>query len=121
MEELAQSNVHLLIIPTILIPLTIIGVGISVVATFIAGLFGIKLKTEGPKRLLELLLKPKFIISALVMNGVIWGGIVAYQYVDNMPVFLRNIHKRNPATALEVAEYLSLRKVRYKLIPLARF
>ncbi len=100
MEELIPSNVHLLIIPTILIPLTILGVGISVVATFIAGLFGIKLKAEGPKQLLELLLKPRFLISAVVLNGIIWAGIWAYKYVDNMPVFITNIHKRNPAGSI---------------------
>ncbi len=108
MEELAQSNIHLLIIPTILIPLTIIGVGISVVATFVAGLFGIKLKSEGPKRLLELLLKPKFLLSALIFNGIIWGGIVAYQYVDDMPVFLTNIHKRNPGISSNLDNYTNV-------------
>ena len=64
-----------MIIPTVMIPLTLVSVGISVVASFIAGLFGIKLKMEGPKKLLEVLLKPKVLATAFMLNAIIMGGI----------------------------------------------
>lgn len=95
MEELAYSNYHLLIIPTVLIPLTMLSMGISVVATFIAGLFGVKLKAEGPKRLMELLLKPRILISAVILNITILGGIWSFKYVKNLPVFIFNINRTN--------------------------
>lgn len=103
MELLALSvnqpeNIHLLIIPTVLIPLTLVSMGISVAATFIAGLFGVSLKAEGPKRLLELILKPRLIIGALVLNSAIIGGTWFYRYIKNMPSFLYTIERKNAPT-----------------------
>ena len=73
------------IIPTIVIPFAFASFLFSAAAAFIASLFGIELKTEGPKRLLEVLLKPKVLGSALVMNFVIWGGYTGYSYLKNAP------------------------------------
>jgi outer membrane protein assembly factor BamB len=87
-----------LIIPTVLIPFTLISVGISVVATFIAGLFGIELKMEGPKQLLEVLLKPKFLISAVILNLIFLGGFQAYQYIKNLPSFEFTINRLHEVT-----------------------
>lgn len=84
------------VIPTVLLPLAMIGVGINVVATFVAGLFGIKLKSEGPKKILELLLKPKVIISAILLNLVIYGGYQGYLYFENMSSFIFTIENKNP-------------------------
>jgi outer membrane protein assembly factor BamB len=70
----------LAVIPTAIVPLTIIGVILSAIASFIAGLFGIELKWEGPKRLLEVFLKPRVIVSIIIMNLIIWGGIRGYEY-----------------------------------------
>ena len=95
MEELTYNNFHLLIIPTVLIPLTMVSMGISVVATFIAGLFGIKLKTEGPRRLMEILLKPKVLVSAAIFNITVFAGMWAYKYVSNLPKFMFNIERMN--------------------------
>ncbi|TNE95542.1 MAG: hypothetical protein EP326_14870, partial [Deltaproteobacteria bacterium] len=102
MEILAQLNsspegFETAIVPTILLPLAFLSTGISVVATFIAGLFGVKLKAEGPKKLLEVLLKPKVLISAAVLNAVIYGGMQGYQYVKNGPVpfFIQNFKNGN--------------------------
>jgi hypothetical protein len=96
MDELVNYHeIHALIVPTVLIPLTMISVVISVVATFIAGLFGIKLKAEGPKRMLELLLKPRIIITAVLLNGAFIGGVWLYQYIDNAPTFMFNINRIN--------------------------
>lgn len=88
LELLNSSPVeaHYSIIPTVLLPLAFLSTGISIAATFIAGLFGVKLKAEGPKKLLEVLLKPKILISALILNAIIYGGFIAYEYIKNGPV-----------------------------------
>jgi len=80
-------EIHPQIIPTVLIPLTAVGVAISALATFIAALFGIRLKAEGPKKLFEVLLKPRILISALLFNVFIFGGIKSYNYYKNLPSF----------------------------------
>lgn len=79
---LSRSFNFLAVIPTAIVPLTIIGVILSAVASFIAGLFGIELKWEGPKRLLEVFLKPRVIVSIVIMNLIIFGGIRAYEYLS---------------------------------------
>lgn len=71
------------IIPTVLIPLTALSVAISSLAVFIAGLFGIKLKADGPKKLLEVLLKPKILITAAVLNLALWGAYKGYEWARN--------------------------------------
>ena len=78
---------HPLIIPTVLIPLTALSVALSVAATFIAGLFGIQLKAEGPKKLLEVLLKPKILLSALALNLLVLFSVHAFRYVKTLPSF----------------------------------
>lgn len=99
MEELVlvnHINIQPLIIPTVLIPLTLLSMGLSVVATFVAGLFGVELKTEGPRRLLELLFKPRFLISALLLNSFFFVGVKAYQFLKTYPSFIYSIEKNNP-------------------------
>lgn len=83
--NLESIEYSLAIIPTVLIPLTMISVGISIVASFIAALFGVELKTEGPKRLLEVLLKPKVLLSALVFNLCVYGASKWYVYESTKP------------------------------------
>lgn len=85
----------LAVIPTAIVPLTIIGVILSAIASFVAGLFGIELKWEGPKRLLEVFLKPRVIVSILIMNFVIFGGIRAYEYLSTRARPLWYIEIRN--------------------------
>ena len=82
-----------LIIPTVMIPLTAITVALSMLASFIAGLFGLSLKTEGPRRLLEVLLKPKVLLSALILNLLVIGGMAAYNHIKNRPVMLWRIER----------------------------
>lgn len=90
-ELLASSNnqyeaYQMGIVPTILLPLAFLSTGISILATFIASLFGVELKAEGPKKLLEILLRPRILISALILNGLIYGGFHLYEYLKNGPV-----------------------------------
>ena len=87
------QTVQQLIIPTVMIPLTAITVALSMLASFIAGLFGLSLKTEGPKRLLEVLLKPRVLLSGLVLNLLVLGGIAVYKHVKNRPVMLWRIER----------------------------
>jgi outer membrane protein assembly factor BamB len=95
-----QTECVRLIIPTVMIPLTALSVALSIAASFIAGLFGITLRTEGPKRLLEVLLKPKILISGLILNLVIIGGIKGYEYVKNLPTFLWKIESTQAKIAV---------------------
>lgn len=90
-----QLNYTPLIIPTVLIPFTLVSVGISVVATFIAGLFGIELKAEGPKQLLEVLLRPKVIITAIIFNMIGLASFRGYLYLKNYPSFMYTINSKN--------------------------
>ncbi len=97
-----------LIVPTVLIPFTMLSVALSVVAAFIAGLFGIKLKTEGPKQLLELLLKPKVLFMALVVNILVYGGYKSYQYVNNLPSFEWVINNQHQAVSQTQSNYANV-------------
>lgn len=90
-----ESNVVEMIIPTVMIPLTLIGVGISVVATFIASLFGVELKAEGPKKFLELLIKPRILALALLFNAIGWGLYHGWLYWKNYPRLIVTINRAN--------------------------
>lgn len=89
----ALGSYQHLIIPTVMIPLTAVMVALSMLASFIAGLFGIRLKSEGPRRLLEVLLKPKVLLSALVLNVLVLGGIQTYTHFKNRPTMLWRIER----------------------------
>ena len=95
-----NSDLGLLIIPTVMIPLTAVSVLLTMIATFIAGLFGITLKAEGPKKLLEVLLKPKILVGALILNGLILGGVWGYEYYQNLPSFIFTIKNKQKQLAL---------------------
>ncbi|MGZ3768468.1 MAG: outer membrane protein assembly factor BamB family protein [Bdellovibrio sp.] len=75
----------LAIIPTVVLPFTVIGMILTSVATWIAAMFGVQLKAEGPKKLFEVLMKPKILLASLVLNLVIYGLIQSWQYVSNGP------------------------------------
>ncbi len=92
-----QGEVAVGIVPTVLLPLAFLSTGISVVATFIASLFGVKLKAEGPRKLLELLLRPKILISAMILNAVIYFGYSYFEHVKNgpVPIIIQNILNQN--------------------------
>lgn len=62
-------------------------VALSALATFVAALFGVQLKAEGPKKLLEVLLKPKVLMVAILSNLAIVGAIKIYTYTKNLPSF----------------------------------
>ncbi len=87
------------IIPTVLIPLTALTVALTSLAGIIAGWFGIKLHTEGPKQLLEVLLKTKVIVSAVILNLLIIAGIKGYRYYQNAPRFISTIEKQSEINA----------------------
>lgn len=98
MEPMAILNspeVQLAIVPTVVLPFTILGVLISVIATNVAAFFGYRLRAEGPRRLLELLLKPRVIISALSLNLLIYAGYEAFQFYNNYPAFMSTVRSQN--------------------------
>jgi outer membrane protein assembly factor BamB len=90
----------LAIIPTVLIPLTGLTVLLTSIASVIAGWFGIKLKTEGPKQLLEVLLKKKVLFGAIVLNLAIMGMYEGYLYTKHLPspLFVINYKSKKLAT-----------------------
>ncbi|MBY0515977.1 MAG: PQQ-binding-like beta-propeller repeat protein [Bacteriovoracaceae bacterium] len=94
-----SSEIVPMILPTVMIPLTLLSVGASVVASFIAALFGIQLKLEGPKKLLEVLLKPKVLASAFILNGLILGGVYAWRWWSNYPRLIQTIESQSQARA----------------------
>lgn len=88
-----------MILPTVMIPLTLVSVGFSVVATFIAGLFGIQLKLEGPRKLLEVLLNPKVLATAFVLNLLIFGGVYGWKWWVNYPRLISTIESESKVRA----------------------
>ncbi len=90
-HQVATRGISPGIIPTVLIPLTALTVGLSSLAGLIAGQFGVKLNTEGPKQLLEVLLKKRVIISMVLMNLVGFLIYRGYVYVKTMPSFLTTV------------------------------
>lgn len=87
------------IIPTVLIPFTLLSVILSSIASFIAALFGLHLNTEGPRRLLEALLKPRVLITGLLLNGAIFAGVRGWAYWRTLPRFEATITRENRALA----------------------
>lgn len=75
----------LAIVPTIVLPFALIGVLLSALATVVAGWFGIELKAEGPKKLLELLLNRRTLFWILLSNTLVWLGIYGYKNLQNLP------------------------------------
>jgi len=88
---MSDSNIYLALVPTILLPLTLVSVCVTTLATYVAGLFGIELKAEGPKKLLELLLKPRLLISAVVLNVLVVAAVKYVQYARYYPKSLSKI------------------------------
>lgn len=85
------------VIPTVLVPLTALTVLLSSIASIIAGWFGLKLKTDGPKQLLEVLLKRRVILAAIGFNILCYGVYYSYQYIKNYPRFLSTIERKQMA------------------------
>jgi len=81
---LSDESVKQAIIPTVVLPFALVSVVVTSIATSIAAFFGYQLKAEGPKRLLEVLLKPKILLSAVVLNFALYGVYHGYLY------FIRN-------------------------------
>lgn len=103
MEITAQLDeaTKLAIIPTVVLPFTILGMILTSVATWIAAFFGVELKAEGPKRLFEVLMKPKVLLLALLSNVLVFGGIKAGEYVMNSPYplwWVKLENSRNPSS-----------------------
>lgn len=95
----------LAIIPTVVLPFTIIGMILTSVATWIAAFFGVELKAEGPKRLFEVLMKPKVLLLALVSNLVVYGGIKGGRYLYEGPYPLWWVQVQNSSPQASSRDY----------------
>lgn len=99
-HELATASMQNGIIPMVLIPLTAVTVALTSLAGIIAGWFGIKLKTEGPKQFLEVLLKKRVLISMVLFNLLGLGIYKAYVYVKYLPSFMMTINRHSEVEKL---------------------
>lgn len=99
-HELATKGFIPGIIPTVFIPLTALTVALTSLASLVAGWFGIKLHTEGPRQFLEVLLKKRVLISMIVMNLLGWGIYKSYIYIDTLPSFIYTIEHHSNKNAL---------------------
>jgi outer membrane protein assembly factor BamB len=99
-HALAVKNFDSGIIPMVLIPLTAVTVVLTSLAGIIAGWFGIKLHTEGPKQFLEVLLKKRVLISMIIVNLVGIGCYKGYIYVKNLPRFITTINRHSDNEAV---------------------
>jgi outer membrane protein assembly factor BamB len=103
-HELATKGMTPGIIPMVLIPLTALTVALTSVAGIIAGWFGVKLHAEGPKQLLEVLLKKRVLVSMLLINLLGIGAYKAYGYVKNLPSFISTINRHSKNEAISSRE-----------------
>ncbi len=101
---LGTDQNYLSVIPTVLVPLTAVTVLLSSIASIIAGWFGVKLKTDGPKKLLELLLKKRIILSAIAFNVLCYACYYGYTYFKNYPSLMMTIEKNIAGTSTDVFE-----------------
>lgn len=103
-HEMATQGISPAIIPTVLIPLTALTVGITSLAGIIAGWFGVKLHTEGPKQFLEVLLKKRVLISMVILNLLGIGAYKSYVYINTLPSFLFTINRHSNSEAVSSAK-----------------
>ena len=96
------------IIPTFILPFTVLGMILTSLATWIAAFFGIHLKAEGPKRLFEVLMRPKVLIWALISNAIFYAGYAGYKYESNSsrPLWLIEAKNKNQAKSLSATNDL---------------
>ncbi|QDK44960.1 hypothetical protein DOM22_07180 [Bdellovibrio sp. ZAP7] len=110
MEITAQLDepTKLAIIPTVVLPFTILGMILTSLATWVAAFFGVELKAEGPKRLFEVLMKPKVIVLALLSNLVVYAGIKTFNYISNGPYPLWWVDIQNSSAPASEKNYSDL-------------
>lgn len=107
MEITAQFDeaTKLAIIPTFILPFTIVGMVLTGIATWIAAFFGIQLKAEGPKRLFEVLMKPKVLALALVSNVFFYGLYLGWGHISNGPYPLWWVKVKNSSLVASEKSY----------------
>jgi hypothetical protein len=93
-----QEPTRQAIIPTFILPFTVLGMILTSLATWIAAFFGVKLKAEGPKKLFELLMKPKVLIWSVLANALFYGLYVGTVYIYHGPRPLWLIQLRNQSS-----------------------
>jgi len=70
------------IVPTVVLPFVLISAMIGSLITAIAGWFGYRVHVEGPKHLLQILLRPRVLVGAIVLNLLIVGGVYTYRWAS---------------------------------------
>jgi outer membrane protein assembly factor BamB len=73
------------VVPTVAVPLATIMFLVNAIVSWVASLFGLRLKWEGPRDLLRMLLRPRVIAAAVLFNLVTVGLVYAWRHTRSMP------------------------------------
>ena len=73
------------VVPTVAVPLATIMFLLNALVSWIASLFGLSLNWQGPRDLLRALVRPRVIVTAILLNFVMAGGVYAWRQSKTMP------------------------------------
>ena len=73
------------VVPTVAVPLATIMFLLNAIVSWVASLFGLKLDWQGPRDLLRVLLRPRVVVAAVVLNLVTVGLVYAWRQSRTMP------------------------------------
>jgi outer membrane protein assembly factor BamB len=85
------------VVPTVAVPLATIMFLLNAIVSWVASLFGLKLDWQGPRDLLRVLLRPRVIVAAVVLNLVTVGLVYAWRQSRTMPSPLVEVEWMNDA------------------------
>jgi outer membrane protein assembly factor BamB len=107
---LSDESFRHAIIPTVVLPIAVLGMVLKSIATWVAAFFGYKLKSEGPRRLVELLLKPRVIVASVLLNACFYAGVIGYKKLQNSSWPILVIELRNKNVKESVFDYRPMSK-----------
>jgi outer membrane protein assembly factor BamB len=73
------------VVPTVAVPLATIMFLLNAIVSWVASLFGLKLNWQGPRDLLRVLLRPRVVIAAVLLNLITVGLVYTWRQVRTMP------------------------------------
>jgi len=72
------------VVPTVALPLATIMFLLNAIISWVASLFGLKLNWQGPRELLRVLLRPRIIVVAVLLNFATVGAAYAWRHMRTM-------------------------------------
>src|SRR5262245_25142390 len=85
------------VVPTVAVPLATIMFLLNAIVSWVASLFGVRLKWQGPRDLLRVLLRPRLLVAAVVLNLVPVGLVDAWRQSRRMTAPLVEVEWMNDA------------------------